>query len=146
VIASMTFRTPSEAVASAEQYAVWLWRGSVWSQNIDVAVDIAKQIKAGVIWINCTESIRCRRRVWWLPRKWLWARRGARRDVRIPQTGVRPVVHPTPSFVVPAASASLSHVIDRTTKFYIAGKQARPDSGYSRVIRDDDGHTIGEDR
>jgi aldehyde dehydrogenase (NAD+) len=34
--------------------------------------------------------------------------------------------------------------IDRTAKLFIAGKQARPDSGYSIGVRDADGNLIGE--
>jgi aldehyde dehydrogenase (NAD+) len=34
--------------------------------------------------------------------------------------------------------------IDRTPKHYIGGKQARPDSGYSRAVYDARGHLIGE--
>jgi aldehyde dehydrogenase (NAD+) len=34
--------------------------------------------------------------------------------------------------------------IDRTVKLYIAGKQARPDSGYSMEVRARDGHLLGE--
>src|SRR5690606_4881677 len=34
--------------------------------------------------------------------------------------------------------------IDRTPKLFIAGKQARPDSGYSRAVLDPKGRRIGE--
>src|SRR5260370_36564089 len=34
--------------------------------------------------------------------------------------------------------------IDRTVKLYIAGKQARPDSGYSIEVRAADGQLLGE--
>src|SRR5690606_20835070 len=34
--------------------------------------------------------------------------------------------------------------IDRTAKMYIGGKQARPDSGYSRPVRAPDGSLLGE--
>jgi aldehyde dehydrogenase (NAD+) len=34
--------------------------------------------------------------------------------------------------------------IDRTPKLFIGGKQARPDSGYSLLVRDRDGHAVGE--
>jgi aldehyde dehydrogenase (NAD+) len=35
-------------------------------------------------------------------------------------------------------------MIDRTPKMYIGGKQARPDSGYSRDVRGAEGHVIGQ--
>ena len=49
----MTFRTPDEAVALANNTRYGL-AASVWSENINLALDIAPQIKAGVVWINCT--------------------------------------------------------------------------------------------
>ena len=29
---------------------------SVWSENINVALDLAAQVKAGVVWVNCTNQ------------------------------------------------------------------------------------------
>ena len=34
--------------------------------------------------------------------------------------------------------------LDRTAKLFIGGKQARPDSGYARVVVGADGHAVGE--
>ena len=50
---SMTFRTPAEAVALANNTRYGL-AASVWSENINLALDVARQIKAGTVWINCT--------------------------------------------------------------------------------------------
>jgi len=49
----MTFRTPSEAVALANNTRYGL-AASVWSENINLALDAARQMKAGTVWINCT--------------------------------------------------------------------------------------------
>ena len=53
VLTSLTFRTPSEAVAIANNTPYGL-AASVWSENINLALDVAPKIKAGVIWINST--------------------------------------------------------------------------------------------
>ncbi|HEX4204570.1 MAG TPA: aldehyde dehydrogenase family protein [Ktedonobacteraceae bacterium] len=53
VLVSMTFRTPAEAVELANNTPYGL-AASVWSDNINVALDIAPKIKAGSVWINCT--------------------------------------------------------------------------------------------
>ncbi len=53
VLVSMTFRTPAEAVALANNTRYGL-AASVWSENINLALDIAPKIKAGSVWINCT--------------------------------------------------------------------------------------------
>src|SRR4029079_2409356 len=53
VLVSMTFRTPQEAVALANNTPYGLAR-SLWTENINQALDIAPKIKAGTIWINST--------------------------------------------------------------------------------------------
>ncbi len=53
VLVSLTFRTPSEAVALANNTRYGL-AASVWSDNINLALDVACQIKAGTVWVNCT--------------------------------------------------------------------------------------------
>ena len=53
VLTSLTFRKPSEAVAIANNTPYGL-AASIWSENINLALDIAPKIKAGVIWINST--------------------------------------------------------------------------------------------
>src|SRR3989441_51350 len=53
VLVSMTFRTPVEAVELANNTPYGL-AASVWTENINLALDVAPKIKAGVVWINCT--------------------------------------------------------------------------------------------
>ncbi len=53
VLAAMTFRTPSEAVELANNTAYGL-AACVWSESINVALHVAAQLKAGVVWVNCT--------------------------------------------------------------------------------------------
>ena len=49
----MTFRTPAEAVELANNTRYGL-AASVWSENINLALDVASKIKAGTVWINST--------------------------------------------------------------------------------------------
>jgi aldehyde dehydrogenase (NAD+) len=53
VLVSMTFRTPAEAVALANNTRYGL-AASVWSENINLALDVAPKLKAGSVWVNCT--------------------------------------------------------------------------------------------
>src|ERR1700741_150289 len=53
VLAAMTFRTPAEAVELANN-TVYGLASCVWSENVNVALQVAAQIKAGVVWVNCT--------------------------------------------------------------------------------------------
>src|SRR5438093_9323255 len=49
----MTFRTPAEAVELANNTRYGL-AASVWSENINLALDVAPKLKAGTVWVNCT--------------------------------------------------------------------------------------------
>ncbi|HEX6630923.1 MAG TPA: aldehyde dehydrogenase family protein, partial [Gemmatimonadaceae bacterium] len=53
VLASMTFRTPEEGVALANNTPYGL-AASLWTENINLALDVAPKLKAGVVWINAT--------------------------------------------------------------------------------------------
>src|SRR5881296_111310 len=53
VLVAMSFRTPKEAVELANNTPYGL-AASVWTENINLALDVAPKIKAGVVWINCT--------------------------------------------------------------------------------------------
>ena len=53
VVVLMSFRTPAEAVELANNTRYGL-AASVWTENINLALDIAPQLKAGTVWINCT--------------------------------------------------------------------------------------------
>ena len=53
VLVAMTFRTPAEAVELANNTTYGL-AACVWSENINVALDVAAQVKAGVVWMNAT--------------------------------------------------------------------------------------------
>ena len=53
VLATMTFRTTEEAVELANNTRYGL-AASVWSENLNVALYAAPQLKAGVVWVNGT--------------------------------------------------------------------------------------------
>src|SRR5580698_9985383 len=55
VLVAMTFRTPAEAAELANN-TVYGLAASVWSENINVALDLASQVKAGVVWVNSTNQ------------------------------------------------------------------------------------------
>ncbi len=51
VLVSLTFRTPAEAIELANNTRYGL-AGSVWSDNINLALDVASKVKAGALWVN----------------------------------------------------------------------------------------------
>jgi aldehyde dehydrogenase (NAD+) len=149
VLAAMTFRTPQEAVELANN-TVYGLASCVWSENINVALQFAAQIKAGVVWVNCTNlfDAACGFGGY---RESGYGREGGREglleymelkwfkhapkltDDGAPQLAQKQEL---PETSTPA--------IDRTVKLYIGGKQARPDSGYSMEVRSPEGRLLGE--
>jgi aldehyde dehydrogenase (NAD+) len=153
VVVLMTFRTHAEAVELANNTRYGL-AASVWTENINLALDVAPKLKAGTVWINSTNVFDAasgfggyresgfgreggREGLWEYVRP-RWERdtrgrratrtadaRGADADARTPRT-------------VPAGA------IDRTAKLYIGGRQVRPDSGYSLPVYDHRGAVAGE--
>ncbi|MCB0217553.1 MAG: aldehyde dehydrogenase family protein, partial [Chloroflexi bacterium] len=55
VLVSMTFRSPAEAIALANDTRYGL-AASVWSQDLDTALEVARRIRAGTVWVNCTNQ------------------------------------------------------------------------------------------
>ena len=53
VLVAMSFRTPEEAVQLANNTEYGL-AASVWSESVNLALDIAPKLKAGVVWVNST--------------------------------------------------------------------------------------------
>src|SRR5207302_9162008 len=53
VLVAMTCRTLAEAVALANNTPYGL-AASVWSENINLALDVAPKLKCGVVWVNST--------------------------------------------------------------------------------------------
>ncbi len=53
VVVALTFRTPHEAIALANNTRYGL-AASIWSENVNLALDVARKVKAGSVWVNCT--------------------------------------------------------------------------------------------
>jgi len=149
VLATMTFRTPKEAVELANN-TVYGLASCVWSENLNVALQVAAQIKAGVVWVNCTNlfDAACGFGGY---RESGYGREGGREGLleymepkwfkHAPKLAATISATPSPSEEDAEINAPS---IDRTVKLYIDGKQARPDSGYSMEVRSPDGHLLGE--
>ena len=155
VLVSMTFRTPAEAVELANNTPYGL-AASVWTENISLALDVAPKIKAGVVWINCTNLFDAasgfggyresgfgreggREGMWeYVKPDWERARGKSQRT--------RPKAQQAASApgVTRAAAREALPPIDRTYKLFIGGAQVRPDQGYSRPIHGPTGALLGE--
>ncbi len=144
VLAAMTFRTPKEAVELANNTAYGL-AASVWSESINVSLHVASQLKAGVVWVNCTNMFDAACGFGGY-RESGYGREGGRE-------GLLEYLEPTwfksaPKLSSDAPANGVAEVaspsIDRTVKLYIGGKQARPDSGYSIEVRGLNDQLLGE--
>ena len=154
VLVAMTFRTPAEAAELANN-TVYGLAASIWSENINVALDLASQVKAGVVWVNCTNQFDAacgfggyresgygreggrEGMLEYLTPKWLHALPAAKAEANRPDK--LSATSNDEDDITPADSA-----IDRTVKQYIGGKQARPDSGYSFPVYGREGQLLGE--
>ena len=149
VLAVMTFRTPREAVELANNTAYGL-AASVWSESINVALHVAAQIKAGVVWVNSTNlfDAACGFGGY---RESGYGREGGKEGMYEYLEPAWFKNAPALKTTAPAQAASpdddgdaSSPSIDTTVKLYIGGKQARPDSGYSFEVHAADGTLLGE--
>ena len=154
VVALMTFRTPDEAVALANNTAYGL-AASIWTENINLALDIAPRVLAGTVWVNCTNVFDAASGFGGYResgygreggREGLWEYVKPRWEKKLASAAqpVRSRKRADEAANAPAPSAPTLPRIDRTAKLYVGGKQARPDSGYSMPVVGAGGRPVGE--
>jgi aldehyde dehydrogenase (NAD+) len=149
VLVAMSFRTHAEAIALANNTRYGL-AASIWTENINLALDIAPKIKAGTVWINCTNVFDAASGF------------GGYRESGFGREGgleglyeyLKPKSDDELTTKSPAknkisnangeATPMAEPAIDRTTKLYIGGKQVRPDGGYSLPVLSANGKHLGE--
>ncbi|HEV7346398.1 MAG TPA: aldehyde dehydrogenase family protein [Devosia sp.] len=162
VLVAMSFRTPEEAVQLANNTKYGL-AATIWSENINLALDIAPRIKAGVVWINGTNNFDAAVGFGGYKESG-FGREGGREGMaaylkpawekELKSTPVAETVS-SPHGELPepgskgeprgrAENPLDDTQIDQTAKMYIGGKQARPDSGYSRPVFGPAGKPVGE--
>jgi aldehyde dehydrogenase (NAD+) len=149
VLAAMTFRTPDEAIALANNTPYGL-AASVWSENINLCLEAAAKVKAGVVWVNGTNMFDAAAGFGGY-RESGFGREGGREGMLeylsdAPALRKGDAEKPRKISAAPALApaADESHTLDRTAKQFIGGKQARPDSGYSYSVLDPKGRSIGQ--
>ncbi len=140
VLVATTFRTPGEAVEIANNTRYGL-AATLWSENLNLALDIAPKLVAGVVWINGTNMFDAAAGFGGV-RESGFGREGG-------WEGLQAYTKPK------ATAAKLKRIaafdgtkgpdggLDRTQKLFIGGKQARPDGGYSRPVYGARGGLLG---
>ena len=140
VLVSCTFRTPGEAVQLANNTRYGL-AATVWTENVNLALDIAPKLAAGVVWVNGTNMFDAA------------AGFGGVRESGFGREGgweglaayTRPKSKPNPLARVEPfeGNGAPANPLDRTAKMYVGGKQTRPDSGYSKAVYGKSGALLG---
>lgn len=158
VLVAMTFRTVQEGIELANNTRYGL-AASIWSENINLALHVAQHMKAGSVWVNCTNMFDGAAGFGGY-RESGFGREGGREGLfeymrprweerHRPAVGTvdgwgqhtPPAPKPINSSV---ASANGTPTIDRTPKLYIGGKQKRPDGNYTRAVINPKGELIGQ--
>ncbi len=164
VLVSMTFRSPEEAIDLANNTRYGL-AASVWSENINLALDVASKIKAGSVWVNSTNLFDAasgfggyresgfgreggREGLYeYLRQSWKERPRPdfdpSTEDADAASWGAHVPARPNLAKNGRGNGKALPHV-DRTPKMYIGGKQVRPDGHYTRAILDPKGIILGQ--
>lgn len=167
VLVAMTFRTPAEAVELGNNTRFGL-AASIWSENINLAMETARKIKAGSVWVNCTnmfdaasgfggyresgfgreggkEGLYEYVRAKWesRPRPELPAKDDAAYKAWGKAKPALPggVMSEKSDGATSNGSNTTSSLpaLDRTAKLFIGGKQKRPDGAYSKPVMSHDG-------
>ena len=146
VLTVQTFRTHAEAITLANNTRYGL-SASIWSETLSVALDAAARVKAGIIWVNGTNMFDAAAGFGGYGESG-FGREGGMEGMLEYLAEPAPKVKPTKPQAIdfsplPAGSAG-SDAMDRTAKFYIGGKQARPDGAASYTAYDAKGKPISQ--
>jgi aldehyde dehydrogenase (NAD+) len=163
VLVSLTFRTPVEAIALANNTRYGL-AASVWSDNINLALDVASKLKAGSVWVNSTNLFDAASGFGGY-RESGFGREGGREGLfeylrpawqERPHPDFKPEGDPAKSkwgAYTPARPTMPNGFktngkelprVDRTPKMYIGGNQVRPDGFYTRPVLGPHGEVAGQ--
>ena len=141
VLVGTTFRTPAEAVELANNTRYGL-AATLWTENVNLALDIAPKLVAGVVWVNATNLFDAAAGFGGV-RESGFGREGGWEGLRAytrPKSPTRPLKQMS---AAPAPAQPEVTGLDRTAKLYIGGKQARPDGGYSTPVWSPRGKLLG---
>jgi aldehyde dehydrogenase (NAD+) len=144
VLVSMTFRTPDEAVALANNSRYGL-AASIWSENINMAMHLAPLVQAGIVWINCTNMMDAAAGFGGVKESG-FGREGGKEGL-YEYLKLKSVKTKSKQAKNKTSNSTYKNIepiqgMDKTPKMYIGGKQVRPDGGYSYAILNKQGQLI----
>lgn len=146
VLVTTTFRTAQEAIQLANNTKYGL-AASIWTETLGTALEMAKAVCAGVVWVNCTNVFDAAAGFGGY-RESGFGREGGREGLYeyiVPkvekQLAVKPMHLPKQQGTIIKPSSTK---IDYTAKLYIGGKECRPDAGQTEAIYAPNGAWIGD--
>ncbi|OBQ83464.1 aldehyde dehydrogenase family protein [Mesorhizobium sp. WSM3873] len=145
VLATMSFRNTEEAIELANNTRYGL-AASVWSENVNLALHVAPQLKAGVVWVNGTNMFDAACGFGGY-RESGFGREGGREgmfEYLAAKLPVGPAIKPAVAGSAQVVEQADGMAIDRTAKLFIGGKQVRPDGNYSLAVATAKGKLAGE--
>jgi len=145
VLSVMSFRHQPEAIQLANNSKYGL-AASVWSENINRALDVAPQIKAGVVWINTTNQFDAACGFGGYKESGMGregGKEGMYEYLKVKACSAPKNMKKAKGKLQKVNSSSNLFNIDQTAKMYINGKQARPDNGNTLIVNAPDGSQIG---
>jgi aldehyde dehydrogenase (NAD+) len=146
VLAATSFRTLQEAVELANNTRYGL-AATLYTENINRALELAVKLRAGVVWINTTNQLDAACGFGGV-RESGFGREGGLEGMLdyLHERGAwsaAPADDTPGPVAVPLPADSPPEAIDRTFKHYIGGKQSRPDGGRSYPVTDAKGRLAG---
>ncbi|HEY6514746.1 MAG TPA: aldehyde dehydrogenase family protein [Steroidobacteraceae bacterium] len=148
VLAATSFRTLQEAVELANNTRYGL-AATLYTENINRALELAVKLKAGVVWINTTNQLDAACGFGGIRESGFGREGGLEgmldylRERDAWQPAREEPSSPGAASGQPQAAETQRGGIDRTFKNYIGGKQTRPDGGSSLTVSDGRGHLAG---
>lgn len=157
VLVVLPFRTAKEAITLANNSMYGLG-GSVWTENLPLAMEVAISIKTGTMWINSHNMFDAAAGFGGYKQSGFgrdggkeglfeyvrpaWEERPRPGDVQLDLKSFGATIPNRPTLDDNTEKGQIPK-IDRTYKFYYGGGQKRPDAPYARPVVSPSGKTVG---
>ncbi len=128
ILVTTRFRTEKEAIELANNSRYGL-AASLWSETLDQCLSVVPKLRAGVVWINSHNMFDAAAEFGGVKESGFGREGGRNGMLEYLKSNAR-----LPEPITLKIKKETTDTIDITRKFFIGGKQTRPDSGYSKAI------------
>jgi aldehyde dehydrogenase (NAD+) len=145
VLSTLVYREQREAIALANNTTYGL-AATIWSDNINRALDVAPQLKAGVVWVNTSNRFDASCGFGGYKESGM-GREGGKEGMLDYMKPVDGLATDAPSYDTANASDTGAAIgitgVNQTAKLYIGGKQKRSDNENTLTVNNAAGNAIG---